>query len=388
MLRKKRDPSAERQVLRRQLADALAICAENCIECKLCSRQCYFLQKYGTPKYIAASYDPASQKDLFLAFECSLCGLCRAVCPVKIDPCAMFLEMRRETALRHAQNFSRYRKILNYEKRGTSRLFSYYGLPEKCDTVLFPGCALPGTRPDRVKDLFYHLSQSIPRIGIVLDCCTKPSHDLGRDDYFRAIFGEMRDYLLRYGVRNVLVACPNCHKVFKGYGDGLHVKTVYEYLADVLPQERDAKLPAVTIHDPCGTRDEEQVQKAVRQIAAKKSLPIEEMKHKGRQTICCGEGGTVACVNPDFSGKWSMQRHTEAGEKRIVTYCAGCANYLSALHPTFHILDFIYAPHATLAGTISISRSPWTYLNRLFLKRYFKKNIQTAVSRERIFRLV
>ncbi len=31
-------------------------------------------------------------------------------------------------------------------------------------------------------------SKKIPSVGIVLDCCTKPSHDLGRDDFFNAMF--------------------------------------------------------------------------------------------------------------------------------------------------------------------------------------------------------
>jgi heterodisulfide reductase subunit B len=70
------------------------------------------------------------------------------------------------------------------------------------------------------------LKETIPGLGIVLDCCSKPSHDLGREKVFQLMFGELKDYLFENGARNVLVACPNCHKVFKDYGDGLTVKTV------------------------------------------------------------------------------------------------------------------------------------------------------------------
>ena len=116
----------------------------------------------------------------------------------------MFLEMRRESVSLGAQNFSDYGVILNYEKRGTSRCYSYYALPENCDTVLFPGCTLPGTRPDKVKGLYDHLQKTIPSLGIVLDCCTKPSHDLGREKHFHAMFSEMKEYLLQHGIKNVL----------------------------------------------------------------------------------------------------------------------------------------------------------------------------------------
>jgi hypothetical protein len=141
----------------------------------------------------------------------------------------------------------------------------------------------------------------------------------------------------------------------------------------------------VTVHDPCVTRDEAQIHATIRRLAAEKSLTIQEMKHHGRKTICCGEGGSVGCVNPDYSRGWSMKRQGETGGVRILTYCAGCANFLGSLHPTSHILDLLFEPEATLAGTVKISKAPWTYLNRLRLKSHFKKKINGAVCRERTF---
>ncbi|MCB2183279.1 MAG: VTT domain-containing protein [Desulfobulbaceae bacterium] len=375
----------QKTALRSELREQLKLHSEKCIECKLCRKECKFLRKYGNPKQIADTYAPSSAKDLALPFECSLCGLCAAVCPVGVNPAAMFLEMRREAVAAGGQDFADYGVILNYEKRGTSRRYSYYALPENCDTVLFPGCALPGTRPDKVKGLFDHLQKTFPALGIVLDCCTKPSHDLGRDSHFHAMFTEMKEYLRQHGVKNVLVACPNCYRVFNEYGSGLHVKTVYEYLADTsLPQT--AHIPAtVTIHDPCGTRNEKQVHTAIRRLATNKSLTVEEMKHHGPKTICCGEGGSVGCINPAYSRNWGIRRKEEAAGQRILTYCAGCANFLGGLNPTSHILDVLFEPEKALAGQAKVSKAPWTYLNRLRLKSYFKKNINAAVSRERTF---
>ena len=137
----------------------LACHVDKCIECGLCQKECSFLQKNGSPKAIAASF---SLDTPGLAFECSLCGLCANSCPPKIglNPAALFLAMRQEAVAVGIEDFSAYNTILGYEKRGASRHYSYYALPKNCDTILFPGCALPGTRPGRVKSLFDHLQIS------------------------------------------------------------------------------------------------------------------------------------------------------------------------------------------------------------------------------------
>ncbi|MCI5115457.1 MAG: (Fe-S)-binding protein [Candidatus Electrothrix sp. AW1] len=375
-------PHIQRQALR----DILQIQSANCIECGLCCKQCTFLQQYGTPKHIADRFDPTSSKDLNMPFECSLCGLCRAICPAKINPAAMFLEMRREAVLQGKQLWHDYSRLLSYEKRGVSKRYSYYALPANCDTVFFPGCALSGTRHDKVKDIYEHLQNTIPQLGIVLDCCTKPSHDLGREHFFHSMFYEMQEFLQLHNVKNILVACPSCYQVFQEYGAGLQVKTIYEHLAaTVLPLSTLHATVTVTVHDPCTTRDEPQIHAAIRQLIRCKSLTIHEMNSCKTQTLCCGEGGAVGCVRSDYSASWGIQRKKAAGNYRIITYCAGCAHLLGNLHPTSHIIDLFFDPQSALAGKTKVAKAPWTYLYRLFLKRYFKKSINAAVSRERTF---
>src|SRR6266540_390441 len=218
----KNDPV--RQVLREQLR----LNAEFCTECGLCVKECGFLQKYGSPKRVADAYEPSNVAQQAMSFECSLCGLCSAVCPQKLDPAKLFLEMRRDVAMRGKTFLRGHSVLLNYEKRGTSRRYTWYGLPAGCDTVFFPGCALPGTRPDSVHHLFQLLQKSFPSLGMVLDCCSKPSHDLGREEHFHTMFGEMTQYLLQQGVKQVLVACPNCYQIFTEHGKGLKITTAYE----------------------------------------------------------------------------------------------------------------------------------------------------------------
>ena len=355
--------------------------AEQCTECPLCRRECAFLVKYGNPKEIANRIDPQDDATLVLAYECSLCGLCGAVCPVNLDPRDLFLEMRRAVVSKGVAPFPEHKMLLGYEKRGTSRKYTYYALPEGCQAIFFPGCGLPGTRPKRTLQVYHHLRSFMPGLGIVLDCCAKPSHDLGRQDFFDSLFGEMRDYLVRNGVRTVLTACPNCYRVFKEYGEGLAVRTVYEAMPEQGPSVNSAMAgKPVVIHDPCAIRHEIPVHEAVRALVRNQGLPVEEMPHHDVKTLCCGEGGAVGSLAPELAGQWGQKRRAETENRNLVTYCVGCSNLLGKLTPTSHLLDLFFEPEAS---QVKPAGPPWTYWNRLSLERKLKKNMKAPVTRER-----
>ena len=375
--------------VRQPLAEQVAGIAETCINCPKCMSECEFLKQNGTPKFIAEHYHPDDPDWLTLAFACSLCGLCAVVCPVKLEPANMFIEMRREAVDRGAAPLPAHKGIMAYEQRGISERYSWYSLPEGCDTVLFPGCTFAGTRMDTTIALYEHLKQTLPNLGIVLDCCCKPSHDLGRDAFFQAMFGELREYLTDHGVKTVIVVCPNCFKVFKTYGGPLTVITAYQLLAsDGTPVKiKNGKgFAAFSIHDPCVLRNEPSIQDAVRNLAVKEGVEIQEMPHSRETTLCCGEGGSVGFVNTELSAGWGMLRKKEAKDRRLLTYCAGCAGFLNRKTPTDHILDAVFYPDDVAAGKRKVAHPPLTYFNRIRLKRYLKKNHPAPVTRERTFR--
>ena len=356
--------------------------SEGCTECGACVQSCAFLSRYGTPKAMVAAFDFTTSDHQKLAYECSLCGLCSAVCPERLDPVRIFLESRRGYV--NGRNFkpAQYRGILGYERCGISSLFSWYGLPEGCDTVFFPGCGLPGTRPAATLRMFRELRQSIAHLGIVLDCCTKPSHDLGRQDYFHSTFGEMVDYLRRHGIKHIVVACPNCYKIFQEYGQDFVVSTAYQFLAAAgrgAPENFQGR--RITVHDPCALRGESGVQQAVRDVLHGLGVQITEMKHTGCKTLCCGEGGMVGYVKPELAKKWAALRKEESAGLTMVTYCVGCTQFLGRVSPTIHIVDLLYQAKTLAKGGKPGARAPMTYLNRLLLKRRLQKEMVVKVSR-------
>lgn len=368
-------------------ASDLEAMAGRCRDCGLCQEQCLFLRRQGSPGGIARAWDPGDPGQRSLPFSCSLCGLCGAVCPQGLDPAAMFLDLRRQAVTQGAGDFPEHQGLLAYERRGNSRRYTWYALPAGCRTVFFPGCNLPGSRPKQTWRLFELLRGQDPSLGLVLDCCNKPSHDLGRQEHFEAMFGEMRDWLLARGVREALVACPNCRQVFQAHGQDLKVRTVYEALAQAgLPGLEPATVAAtVTVHDPCVARRSPGLHQAARQWAARAGLKVEEMPHHGGQALCCGEGGGVGFLDPELPQAWESLRRQEAAGRRVLTYCAGCASHLGRILPVTHLADLALDPRAALAGRAPVSRAPFTYLNRLRLKRRAQAQAPAAVTRERTF---
>ena len=71
----------------------LDIC-EKCNDCGICVNSCTLLSQYGTTRTISTLFDFYAPQQRQVAYGCSLCGLCTAVCSKRIDPCSLFMEIR------------------------------------------------------------------------------------------------------------------------------------------------------------------------------------------------------------------------------------------------------------------------------------------------------
>lgn len=220
-------------------------------------------------------------------------------------------------------------------------------------------------------------------MGVVLDCCTMPSHDLGRQEHFQTMFHAMRTTLLGHGVHTVITACPSCHAIFKAYGGELRIVSLYETLVEAGPRASRTVSGVVAVHDPCTARFEPSMQEAVRELARGRGFSIEEMPASRERAVCCGEGGAVRFVNSELAARWRTVRREQAQGRRVLCYCAGCTNYLGSQVLTTHVLDLIMEPEAAMAGKTKVSRTPWTYINRMLLKKRLKQWIPDAILFER-----
>ncbi len=364
------------------LAENALTISDNCLDCDCCVNECGFLQKFGTPGRIAGKLKQDAPASLKTAFECSLCQMCTAVCPKSLEPHHLFLEMRREAVKQNIVNDPPQCMHVGFEKRGISPHLNFYALPKGCEAIFFPGCALSAAYPGVTLRVYQYLRKLNPGLGIVLDCCTKPSHDMGREKQFHIMFGEMSQYLVENGVRRVIVPCPSCYKIFDEYGGALSVESVYEALEnETLPGLRDV-METATVHDPCPFRFNPSVHSAVRALLTRHGVAVEEMAHHGEKTFCCGEGASVGCASPALAKKWGFRRAKEAGGSKMITYCAGCTSTLGEIANTTHILDLLFSRHG-YGRKKTFPKFPLTCWNRLRLKYIIKRWIPAAVTRER-----
>ncbi len=340
------------------LRDLKRSISESCTSCGNCVKECLFLQKHGTPKEIADSPEFKAEA----AFECSLCRLCEAVCPVSLGSAAMLLEFRREALRSEPDILKRYKHLLTYESLGSSKLLTRYNIPDGCDTVLFPGCEFSHTRFDLLKKLYKMLKSEDKNLGIVLDCCFKPSHDLGRADFFDQKIKKLEGNLSRRGIKKIITLCPSCLVTLREHLPGIKVSMVYERLSGI-KAKHDISSDAHII-DPCTVRFDKDIITEVRELLSKSGVPVKELKHSGEKTLCCGEGGATNHVTPKYKDSWLKKRREEVSGT-VITYCAGCNNILRDLGDVRHLLDILLenkTPHR--------KHNVFGYLKRALLK-YF-----------------
>jgi Fe-S oxidoreductase len=286
----------------------------------------------------------------------------------------MFLDLRREKVKAGDKGTLKpYRRLLTFEKLGSTRIFRYFFAPAGADTIFFPGCALPGARPDHTLKLYAFLQRLDPDIGIMLDCCNKPSHDLGRQQFFDERSQKKIQFLTAHGIQHIITACPNCFQTFSQYYGNFRITSAYTVIAEsgLIPQQISQATCAV--HDPCSIRFHQEIHQAVRTISRSLGVNLVEMGHNRETTLCCGQGGATGCLGGGYAAGWSEKRHEEISGRQLLTYCAGCTDMLQRYGKVNHIVDLLFPD----AGNDHISprpiRAPETYLNRLKLKRLLKR---------------
>jgi Fe-S oxidoreductase len=352
---------AKQQSIGAVMADMTA----RCTSCGDCVRPCAFLQRQGTPAAIAGR--GATTEKLLAAYGCSLCGLCDGVCPEGLSPSYLFLAMRQQSAEKGLVDLKPYKPWLKYERMASNILFQRDLIPPGCTTVFFPGCSLPGTRPEAVKKLYSRLRQQDQSIGLVLDCCGKISHDLGLREQFETVFNKLHNRLQRYGVTRILTACPGCSKILRNNSNGLEVISVYEHLLLSLPPEAllQDRQHTVVIHDPCPSRFDAAQQQAVRKLLLGSGWQVEELPFNGSSTRCCGQGGMVEGCVPGTVTKEAGIIAAAAAGRSLVSSCGACCETLSATTPTAHIADLVTGTGGFATHQVS-SLKRW--LNRMKLR--------------------
>jgi len=339
----------------------------------LCNRSRCGFCKTGCATYAVSTLEPLSARgrntlamaiidgvieesdilvDKFLT--CTLCGLCKEICPLQINTPEIVKTFRRHFIENGFHNL--------YVKKLVSNIKKYsnpYGEPreirtmwarnlsfsKKSKTLFYSGCVYPYRYPEVLKSTvqIIHGTANVSMNFAEQEelCCGYPLFVAGYQEEFEEVVKENTKLFLKNSIETIITACPSCAETFSKYIEyngqaDFKVYHVVEYLSELIDNngfdvEVTIDFPLkVTYHDPCHLARYKRVinepRKIIRSIAG---LEFREMRHAKFEAQCCGGGGGMLVVEPRLSMEVAKNRLKEAAETGadvIITACPTCKN--------------------------------------------------------------
>jgi len=306
-------------------------------------------------------------------WSCTACSACVNVCPVRVDPLTLILEMRRHlvgegglsgtaaTALRRMQSSANPWGLPPAERANWAEGLNVPTCQENPDfeVLYWVGCAgAYDRRAQRVAravvKILQHAGVHFAILGREEKCNGESARRVGDEFLFQELAQANIETLSKYNVRKILTHCPHCLNTFRqDYPQfGGHYQVVHhtEFIAQLI---RDGKLGnweigklgnlgAVTYHDPCylarvngihdAPREVLQVVAHASSVPADRMSALREMPRHRANTFCCGAGGGRMWFEEAPQQRVSMLRAQEAlatGAKTVAVGCPFCLTMIS-----------------------------------------------------------
>ncbi len=241
-------------------------------ECMECVKICEYLAHYkGYPKkYIRQIYNNLSivmgqrHGNTFIN-SCSLCGLCKEVCPESLhmgEVCkaARAVMVNQGKMPPSAHEFAL--EDMTFSNSDKAALARHQPGTASSASLFFPGCQLAGSSPDHVVKTYEYLTHRLEGgVGLMLGCCGAPADWGGEVDAFSQVLNQFRNQWLNMGSPQLILACSSCYAVFKAHLPEARVVSLWEVMDRIGCPIR--KCPATTrglwrytIRAPAGMRPE------------------------------------------------------------------------------------------------------------------------------------
>lgn len=325
-----------------------------CTECGICQKACPFLEKYGLPKEII-------QEKKEVVFYCTNCSACTYLCKEGLNPAEALFSLKRQLLKESSALGQELKKrALLFTKRIQSFPFVYW---EKAERVFWPGCSFWGTYPQLISKILKILNKnSGNKIKLILDCCLDPLYQIGAIEEVKRGWENFNLRFFHYGIKEVILGCTNCFKIFKRYSKDLVITHIFE----VLPEQLFENLPPDSfLHLPCPFFKERDLEERFFQKFSGKFAKVLKIPS------CCGAGGG-AYINEELSQGFLEKTLNKAQKNIIVTLCFGCKNrFIGKETKALHLLETLREIEP-LEKRVS-SKTKW--LNRLKFsldKKFFK----------------
>jgi Fe-S oxidoreductase len=285
-----------------------------------------------------------------VVYTCTTCGLCDELCFVrKMDA---FKALREEIVEHGAgplrasktvdENITRVNNPLGEKLEDRIRWAADLDLPQRGETVYFPGCYAAYRYPQVARATVRILRAAGYDVAYLAEkevCCGTHFIWDGQYKMARAWAARLSSTLEKAGAKRVIVSCADCYRSLKIDHVNLLGKEPFkvihtsELLASVISEGKlkfQKESPQqVTYHDPCrlgrlGGGIYEPPRDILRAIPG---LEFAEMPRKRRWAWCCGGGGLVVLnAFPEFARWTAAQRLAEAKKTAptLVTACPHC----------------------------------------------------------------
>lgn len=304
---------------------------EQCTGCKACEESCRVLTEIDEdPASIAFRGVTCNE-----AFSCALCGKCEAVCPLGLSPYRMFEQRRIEAVANNELDANEYRYLFPDRTENVMSIYrEYYGvdysdinMSSQADTAFIPGCTMMTYSPELTRQVYYRLSELYHNPVLFTECCGLPMYQIGLPERGDKIKEGIKEKASSLGVKRFVIACPNCYYQFKKTPSiqNIELLTVYEALKDSFSSNRGNGI--YTVHDSCPDRFEGIFATQVREALDSVDCHIVEMRHRGKNSICCGSSGQMGHFRPEWSKEHERQgllEAAEAGADTMIAYCHAC----------------------------------------------------------------
>ncbi len=408
--------------------------AARCIrcECLACVKECVYLQKYGSyPRGYArqifnnASIVMGERQANTLINGCMLCGQCTELCPERFSMAELCLMARRDMVKRGYMPPSDHEFALedmDSANDDACALFMSDPGGQKNAWAFFPGCQLSASRGGQVRATYEFLRAIMPEgVGLFLCCCGVPAHWAGNENVFAGVIERLRAEWDKMGRPTLIMACASCLKTFREAAPDIACVSLWEilerhydetqgaspgssgaaivnassrFMTDDATQVMPRQEHILVIHDPCAARNDKNWQRAVRGLAAGFGFALEEPKHTGAETACCGYGGLVWAAQPDLADSAARHRAESLGKKALAS-CIMCRDRLvNQGAECLYLLDLLPFSanediNSELAGKtpppgLSARRANRAELRRKILLKYGYENIAEPVRQVRI----
>lgn len=296
-------------------------------------------------------------------YDCTLCGRCKVVCPVKIDTRPLWVAMRE-----HSVDLGCYPKLFDTLRETVTTKYNISGdkneerliwsenleeVPdsvrgkEQAEIVYFVGCT----------PSFYPQTYGIPQSAVAvmekagLDyttlgsdelCCGYPLMIAGMGDAVSELVQHNVEAVRKRGAKTLVAGCPSCYHTWVheypeiiGEPLGIQVLHMTHLLEGLLSNGRLhlREFPrTVTYHDPCDLGRNSNIYEAPRNVI--RSIPgvsFTEMEENRRYALCCGGGGDVAMCDQELVEAVARRRlqQAQATEAQVlVSACQQCKRTL------------------------------------------------------------